>query len=313
MNRLENSRMPRKIRGFTLIELLVVISIIAILIALLLPAVQQAREAARRTQCRNNLKQIGIALHNYHETHNMVPMGAYSDIDDDAGLDDDGYGWPVYLLPYLEQANLYQKINPQGQPGIIEGYFNANGTIIPGGETVIPAFICPSAILPNNIQSGGGLNPDAHQIGYGKIDYKGSTGYADDGLFNKHRDALAKGSNRIRFRDIRDGLSNTIAVGESSYPGRAGSDQPMWIGIPGSDEVLLFKTNAPSIINCGIRGFGGNYWAGAIDDDCAVSLHTGGAFFLFADGSVHFLSENIALQTYYALGSRRGGEVIGEY
>ena len=149
----------RRAHGFTLIELLVVIAIIAILIALLLPAVQQAREAARRTQCKNNLKQVGLALHNYHDVHKMFPMGAFSAIDDDNGCDDDGYGWGVMLLPYIDQAPLYQKLpmtataangftsvdDPRGANWcVFKNYFESNGTIIPGGDTILPAFRCPS-------------------------------------------------------------------------------------------------------------------------------------------------------------------------
>ena len=147
--------MVKRRRGFTLIELLVVIAIIAILVSLLLPAVQQAREAARRTQCKNNLKQIGLALHNYEGTYGILPHALWgSGPGGISALQDDGLGWMVSILPYIEQANLYQRINPQGQPGVMgqqairEAYYGAGVTVIPGGETVIPAYICPSSAMP---------------------------------------------------------------------------------------------------------------------------------------------------------------------
>ncbi len=118
-------------RGFTLIELLVVIAIIAILIALLLPAVQQAREAARRTQCKNNLKQIGLALHNYHDMARTFPAGSL--------FGDDEYGWGTFILPFLEQANLYNKIDFTGQGPNITLLFQEGVT-----DQVLPFYICPS-------------------------------------------------------------------------------------------------------------------------------------------------------------------------
>jgi len=303
-------QLRRRLKGFTLIELLVVIAIIAVLIALLLPAVQQAREAARRTQCRNNLKQLGLALHNYHDTHTCFPLGAFSEVNNATGYDDDGFGWPTYLLPQLDQSPLYNRINPQGQFGIFQRTFTATAAIIPGGDTVLAAFRCPSSTLPTTSRTIGTTALPAYATGYATSDYKGSTGFADDGFFNKLRDAVRNGC-PVRMGDFGDGLSNTIAIGESAYPGRTGRDFPIWLGIHDEDEVQLFKTNPPSIINCGIRQPG--QWSQAVDDDCAFSFHTGGAFFLFGDGSVQFLSENMNTTTYYALGSRNGGEIVGEY
>ena len=336
-------RLKTKNAGFTLIELLVVIAIIAILVALLLPAVQQAREAARRTQCKNNLKQIGLALHNYHDVHRMFPMGAFSAVDDDNGCDDDGYGWSVMLLPFMDQGPLYQQLpmtataangfpsadDPRGANWcVFKNYFDNNGTIIPGGDTRLTAFRCPSSTLPDVVPAtfqgydyaGGSGSSDQPAVGYAVTDYKGSVGFGDQGFFVKGSDLAGAGrSAGTRIRDVTDGTSNTIAVGESSYAGVDGENMPSWIGITGRDERLLFKTDFPSVINCGTSP---TTPQNAIDDDCAMSFHVGGAQFTLGDGSVRFISENIdtgfdnagaVTGTWEALGTINDGTVVGEF
>ncbi|TWT57178.1 putative major pilin subunit [Thalassoglobus neptunius] len=323
--------------GFTLIELLVVIAIIAILIALLLPAVQQAREAARRTQCRNNLKQIGLALHNYYDVAGVLPAALFGDVDDDAGLDDDGFAWSVYILPYIDQGPLYQLINPQGQPGIIrkdhptrieQMYPTQVGlgddARVPGGDTVIPGFLCPSSAMPTQYPESWAIpgatvagtgNPKL--VGYGTISYKACAGSArgDFGLMHK----MAEGGG-LRFRDCTDGLSNTLLIGESAYT-RDGDrvntssatrldDWPIWIGTSNSDESARINGRTRSPINCRVNI---NRMFYAINDDCAFSWHVGGAMFTFGDGSVHFLSENIDQETYSNLHDRSDGQPIGQF
>ncbi len=314
--------MANKRTAFTLVELLVVIAIIGVLVALLLPAVQAAREAARRISCGNNLKQMGLALHNYHDTHNGFPLGAMSDVDDDAGFDDDGYGWAVALLPYIEQQNLYDQLDDSiaiGTPGCIQTYFDDNGTIIPGGATVLDAYRCPSSTLEANLPAsnpvpGGPSTNSDYKVGYATSDYKScSGGLGDDGVMMKARDAANSGSLNVRFASITDGTSNVIVIGESSYAGVTGEDWPVWIGATNEDEPVLFKTSAPSVINGGMRGGSVANSAMAIDDDCAVSQHPGGAQFVFADGSVHFLPETINFTTYNRLGARNDGLVTGDF
>jgi len=339
--------MMRRLRsreaGFTLIELLVVIAIIAILVSLLLPAVQQAREAARRTQCKNNLKQIGLAMHNYHDVYNVFPLGAYSAIDDDMGYDDDGYGWATMLLPYIEQTNLYNQLpmtwgDGTGYPGnwgVHQRYFDLNGTIVPGSGQPLAAFRCPSSTLPEvtgpfsvpcKDRPGSpcsglttAISPPDYATGHATSDYKASAGAGNRGMFNKARDARGGAAKGTKIRDVTDGTSNTIAIGEASYI-RNTAQWGVWIGPNNADEPVLFKTEAPSFINAGTTI---NDMAHAVDDDCAFSFHTGGAQFLFADGSVHFVSENIDTGfndgnttfdgTYERLGVINDGGVVGEF
>lgn len=309
-----NSTQKRR-RGFTLVELLVVIAIIGILIGMLLPAVQQVREAARRTSCSNNIRQLVLACHNFEGSFKTFPQGAYSAIDDDAGNDDDGWGWGTYILPYIEQNNLYDSLEPRVSetPGVFRETFDSTGAIILGGDQIINAFRCPSSILESHVPSvvnGGGISASIadERVGYATSDYKGCSGPvhigSSNGIFVKRRDG-----NAVSFAMISDGSSNVIAIGESSYPGRNGTDWPIWAGAPQRDEPILFKTEFP--INAG--GSNPAQWWNAVDDDLAWSFHPQGAQFGFADGSVHFLSETIDFETYQNLGGRDDGNVVGEF
>jgi len=280
-------------RGFTLIELLVVIAIIAILIALLLPAVQQAREAARRTQCRNNLKQIGLAMHNYHDVHLIFPFGYQTAnyLGNTDSTRDSFIGWGTMILPYLDQAPLYNFIDSNGgfdggEPaGSTRWYqitaLNTNGQ---GGKVILNAFICPS-------DRSGGLNSRLSGS-MGKSNYKGCC-EADDSVFFTN-------ATETRIRSITDGTSNTLMVGEASTRGiYVGS---VWAGIISStgDNMAMADTTAGNAIN-------------GTNNDAFNSAHEGGAHFLFCDGRVQFLSENIDSTTYARLGSKNAGTQPGEY
>lgn len=214
-------------RGFTLIELLVVIAIIAILIALLLPAVQQAREAARRTQCKNNLKQFGLALHNYHDTYNNFPRFVQGSIYDGAGDGWRSFSAHAMILPYIDQAPLYNQIN-----------FNLNACCDNGGapsnndgllnNKKLPAFLCPSDSPPSNM---GAPNNYAVCMGPNTGFDADINGGQQNGMFNRHQ--------WVGMRDIKDGTSNTIAVSEIMTTDQGGS--------PGSQAELSLVREAQSV------------------------------------------------------------------
>jgi prepilin-type N-terminal cleavage/methylation domain-containing protein len=314
-------------RGFTLIELLVVIAIIAVLIALLLPAVQQAREAARRTQCKNNLKQIGLALHNYHDTYLSFPIGNVVRING-ATLSGDGWTWHARILPQLEQGNLYNQVSDV--MGTDAGqYFDTKQRL--AQTTKIEAFQCPShptgdkqlgsgANLVTGIQvstyngvcGNNSFNDDPHLNTVGQLAYRGT------GIFYMN--------SRTRFGDIPDGSSNTLMVAEviddlDGTGAMCGSDRRYNFaqnsdGNPPTDitEYLIgMESNDP------INKYPNGACAEAIDPSAgndgewAGSFHTGGAHFLIGDGTVRFISQNINMATYQGLSTRAGGEVVGEF
>ncbi|MCA9027793.1 MAG: DUF1559 domain-containing protein [Planctomycetaceae bacterium] len=298
----------RNSRGFTLIELLVVIAIIAILIALLLPAVQQAREAARRTQCKNNLKQMGLALHNYHDIALTFPPGAL--------FGDDDYGWGTFILPYLDQGNIYNLLDFNNFPDDTHGGSGVQIAIPlqPGAtDQVLSVYICPSnsmSLTHSPIRAGASTAdvPSQDYGGHARSDYKGSLGTgggAVTGMFGKIKDTLYP----TRLRSVLDGTSNTIAVGEAytelmreidgpSHPNAA--DFSVWVGTNNQHQNVVAEAALVHTIN-GPR------------DDSFASQHTGGAHMLFADGSVHFISENIDMVTFGNLADKADGNVTGEY
>ena len=274
--------------AFTLIELLVVIAIIAVLIALLLPAVQQAREAARRTQCRNNLHQVGLALHNYHDAHGCFPAAFYAGPNATySGTDGSGWGSGASLLPLVDEAALYNAINFNLAIGA-----DANATARTGK---LQQFICPSDRSPETVTTGGTV-----QAAISVSSYVGCCGTTCMHHHPSDGDGMMFHNSRVRIRDVRDGTSNTIAYGERCYTQTV---QGTWVGsVPSSNE------NA-----CRTAGHSEH---GPNDptnhEDSFASVHEGGAHFLFADGQVRFLSENIDLTAFRALTTRAANELIDD-
>lgn len=338
-------------RAFTLIELLVVIAIIAILIALLLPAVQQAREAARRSQCKNNLKQIGLALQNYHEVANSFPIGARND--GNGGI---GISYWVGLLPMLEQSVIYDKFNFTAAHSGLGGGGNSSLLRSTGS---IPVMFCPSSIMaqPDGASSTWGWQKRATYIG---ISGGSSTaGFTETRAITTANNCCSDSGNSadgiqaiggvlipngvIKIRDITDGTSNTIVVGEASgslitsnpsvtaflspivphvVSGNritiGGSGYHSWImGVVGSDQKLsnaraLNLTTVhypPNTVNYDQPGIN----VGWGPNNPLNSQHTGGVHVVFADGHVAFLSDAIHLDTLRALSIRDDGAVLGEY
>ncbi|WP_261362968.1 DUF1559 domain-containing protein [Rubinisphaera margarita] len=327
------SARPVRAKGFTLIELLVVIAIIAILVALLLPAVQQAREAARRSSCKNNLKQLGLALHNYEATHSIFPPG--------------GLGYPfvwsahAQLLPFVEQAGLQNLLNYDYPPmNAFAGSYDP--VIVAQNDTAaqisLAILVCPS---------------DKDRVAgsaYGGISYPAcagsglnGSGTADDGAIS-NADGVIFSRSKIGFRDVIDGTSNTIAFGEQML-GDGTNSAPnandyrhrvieLSMGTqttPGACDPATATTwsgqRGAKWVNGHLADTMYNHWYGpnsAVNADChngyhnfalvsARSAHQGGVQVELVDGSCRFVSENIDLTTWRNLATRSGGEVIGEF
>jgi len=325
-------------RGFTLIELLVVIAIIAILIALLLPAVQQAREAARRMQCKNNLKQLGIAMHNYHDTLRTLPFGFMVATwpGDPSGVPAGHYRWSTlaHLTPYLDQSNLYNALDfsyPMiSGPGYSPPYaaFPVNRDAV---SRIVPLFLCPS-------DHGRKIN-DA----WGPSNYVACSGSGSNGGYVDRSDGAFYVNSQTRFRDFTDGLSNTVVMSESLVGSgetapTSGPVDPnrVFVSVPSGTElsatacddslVSTFNTMRGRAWADGALPYGlYNHFYGPNDrrPDCirhsnpgwkaARSLHTGGVNVLLGDGSVRFAGDSIDGNVWRDLSTRSGGEVTGEF
>ena len=296
--------------GFTLIELLVVIAIIALLIALLLPAVQQAREAVRRTQCKNNLKQFGLALHNYHDSNRTLPPGYISKFDASGNDLGPGWGWGAMALPYIDGANLFNSLN-----------VNVGIELLPNATTRVSplaVFRCPSDIgqqtwsaHQRNISTGADLGPicDVARSNFVGMYGTSEPGVDGDGVFFRN--------SKINLRDLIDGTSNTLVVGERS----TSLGDATWAGavtgaviVPdSSDGVGSGPPESSSSLVLGHAGDGYSPGHPRSHVNQFHSLHTGGVHFLLGDGSVRFLSTSMDYDLYRALATRAGGERTGEF
>jgi len=326
-------------RGFTLVELLVVIAIIGVLVALLLPAVQAAREAARRMSCGNNLKQFGLALQNFHDTYGSFPVGMTND-------DTSCLGWGTYVQPFMEGTNLYNgisgNITAAGASMIFASGPHPNFDVAPWTvhrvstavhdpytKTSVPGFLCPSNALGKVDNNGYGAS---HYVGNAgsttHTTYKwgcsgsGMKGDAQTGVLLFDNDNNASWT--VTMAAVSDGTSNTIMVGEvgkstNVYPGKnTNGNFPLWAG--GNNDGGCNS----NLMGSHMRVADGTYFINRItlplgagnggdsdpSDLCFGSFHPGGAQFVFVDGSVHFIQQNIASVQLERLANRMDGQPV---
>ena len=341
-------RLNRRARGFTLIELLVVIAIIAVLIALLLPAVQQARESARRTQCKNNLKQFGLALHNYHDVHGTLPGGVVAQAHEiGVGLSS-WVGWSgvSMLLPFVDQAPLYSSLD-----------FNTYWDTVGVNQTLtrkdVPGFTCPSDPM-------GGKKPQAQAAA---ISYCLSAGPAADWDVRPVPPGAFSLWSSVRMRDFVDGSSNTIIMSETGIGSNSGKRDKTFRVSTGAGSLLsvgtysnkvfdtsaaniniinAYQTNCANLLPTAALDSGdddaGRFWCSGrshygpwfntlvtpnkgphcdrdlsvtnIDLKNANSYHTGGVHILMGDGTVRFIGDSIDQAVWIGAGSTNGGERV---
>jgi prepilin-type N-terminal cleavage/methylation domain-containing protein len=288
-------------RGFTLIELLVVIAIIAVLIGLLLPAVQKVREAANRSKCQNNLKQIGLALHNYHDVNGTLPPGGTT-----AGTQ--GLSYLVLILPFVEQSNLHKPFN------LKEAYNTPTNSAL--GLQPVSTYQCPVApelyteasfefvgdkkpFTAHYVANQGPKNPPANTYRVGPPVTQGAM--ALQGVMGM--------DTKYRFADITDGTSNTFLIGELAFKlpnvppaGYRSWTRGCWNGDP--DLQCTFSKNVRFALNSTLYNGSNNY-----NDMSFGSVHPGGASFALCDASVRFVNESISMTVYWSTASRNGNEV----
>jgi len=330
----------RRLRGFTLIELLVVIAIIAVLIALLLPAVQQAREAARRSQCKNNLKQLVLAMHNYHDSYNQLPLNY-----DGQNRPRGSFSWICQVLPLIDQAPLYNQFNFRDSSGACQGGWSA-GNATTGNQfyagTILQALLCPSNPQQPKVTNQSvdySCGSSGQNITAARTDYTGNIGFMDSGWrdcgavpvpnngtpgqFQLGYSNWADGSDNsylstctgvfgysgtAKLRDITDGTSNTIALiedhhwGAKATPGVASVDAA-WASPLSAISTTRNLVNNPYMVN----------QQGDLRCHGISSTHVGGAHLGMSDGAIKFVSENISQIVLQAISSRAFGETTTDF
>lgn len=312
-------------RAFTLIELLVVIAIIAILVALLLPAVQQAREAARRSQCKSNLKQIGIGLHNYEDVHSLFPSGGYWNRLHRGQRYHQG-SLLTHLLPFVDQAAAYEQISFDNPPGRnVNNARDDSGTLL-RQVFAVAAFRCPTDTVPPNfnnrttVQNYAGSKGASNAGSPAGGNPNGTPACPDKYLSWRRGDTDGSGvsgpfhrnGRSCSMRDVTDGLSNTIFVGEVR-PECSNHIRQGWL--QANNGQGMFSTIYPiNLDTCNTSSTSGCNWHNNWTEEFGFkSLHVGGAHFLFGDGAVRFISENIDHETYNNLGAKADGNPPGDF
>lgn len=320
-----------------------VIAIIAVLVALLLPAVQQAREAARRSSCKNNLKQLGLAMHNYHDTHTVLPMGFTNDYGEARSIRGTAYfhqtnandqhkaqwNWSAYILPFVDQAPAYQALG-------VSNYYAAQALDIASVQqivaTPVTSFRCPSdngkAVNLNGEYRPEALNGTRYDIAmsnYAAVsdDNSGSGGLNLD-LDARNCTGVFYNDSDTRFRDVTDGLSNCLIIGEKAWEtsntrcneNQTAGGATMYMS-GASNQLSQQNRAAGSALGLAGKGINvdstqacGNLWD---IKSLFSSRHTGGAQFVLGDGGVRFISENIDLTTYRRLAHKDDGNPVGEF
>lgn len=312
---LSTSKSVSQRSAFTLVELLVVIAIIGVLIALLLPAVQAAREAARRSQCTNNLKQQALGMHNYHDVNRKLPPGAQ------AGW---GHSWDLHILPFMEMNNLFEVCpTPFNDSGAWTGTDSRSLDLIRLARTPVPVFHCPSSPTPlNEPDDVNGLSNRAISTylacagGDAQTDNIGATGMdTSNGMFLATRYNVTSPAAPKRLADVKDGTSNTVMIGEAEYELDSAK------GCTICDRYLFYHMNYDSGNGSDFsESLGSTYYPINSNESSTTareisfaSSHPTGINICLADGSCRFVTETIDIVTWRALGSRNGEEVIADY
>jgi len=290
MHLLEVPVKPSTRSGFTLIELLVVIAIIAILIALLVPAVQKVRAAAARIQCENNLKQIGLGIHNYYSAKKSFPA-AYT-----ATGYKQGWGWGSAILPYLEQGPLYQSAGVQDQ---VFGLPLKGSMATPNQwtQTQLALFRCPS---------NGGPPLNDHRGDFATSHYRAVAGpYTTPNFIPDHDfGGVMYQNSHNKFAQITDGSSNTLLIGECTLDDSKNRWAAIWAGMRGLDSVGIYISDVMWWMDATSAKINGDA------PQAFSSMHTGGAFFLFCDGTVRFIREGADIDGIIWLAGRNDGKIV---
>jgi prepilin-type processing-associated H-X9-DG protein len=295
----EDGRPPRQGPGrrsaFTLIELLVIIAIIAVLVGLLVPAVQKAREAAARIQCTNNLKQIGLALHNYHDAAKSFPPGYLSGVDGAGNDTGPGWGWAAFILPQMEQQNLSNAVRFD-QP--IEAPVNSGVRVMP-----LKSYLCPSD-NPQPTWTASQLDPLGNPVAaicdVASANYIGVFGVTEPGVDGEG--AFFRNS-KVRIADITDGTSQTLLVGERAHDLAPAT----WVGAVTKAEIFPYNSSNMVLGHTGES----NGPAAPTESNHFSSRHSGGVNFVFADGRVRLLTGSVSAAVFRALSTCAGGEPVG--